>query len=184
MDITEQKSLFVFGIDKINIQNNKFNQTCCHITQDINIGLLDENVYIELMAHYNCGNNASVEFYIIDGNNEIPILPKSDVLVNNEKIFFGQSTRFLIDYEYYAAPIIKKDGEVDQTLTLQNAIKDPIGKYTIQYKPLNAYQYKPSSSLLKVKTILRVYNDYDAIPYVDNIKIMKYGRGTLWTENI
>ena len=69
----------------------------CYISDEIDLGELDKDTYIQLSSNYDTGINGSIEFYIEDSLNSKAILPIEEVEVKNEKIFLGLMTRFAID---------------------------------------------------------------------------------------
>lgn len=172
------KATYFFGIDEISSYYRMTNKTCGVIFKSITTGRCS---YIELVADTVTNDNCSVEFYIVDGTKETPILPLSCERVVNEKLFFNMNPRFSVDTKKDIE--IKKNGEIIKRTTdgLENLdLSD--GLYTISYTPTNAYQYYPENDTINVKAIQRLYNE-DAEPsYVTNVLIRKYGGGIPWTE--
>jgi hypothetical protein len=175
------KYSYFFGLDKLSIKDATVNQNCCFVSQDISLGEIPEDGYIQLETEFSTENNSAVEFYIIDGSTEVPILPVNQNLIQNEKIFFGLTTRFAIDeskgYE------IKRNGIIAD-MTLDKAMQSTDALYTITYTPTASFNYKPINSSVKVKTILRVYDKNANSPYVTKMKIRKFGGGTLWKQDM
>lgn len=172
--------LYIFGLDSFSASSNKTLETCCFVSEDINIGSLKDGEFIQLDSKYESGPNSSVEFYIVD-DEEHPIMPLGDRMILNEKIFHNQNTRFEIDdtKEYY----IYRNGKSCGT-TINNAITDASAQYTISYYPKNANKYKPTKDTIKIKIIFRIYDSEDKIPHVEYCKIRKYGSGTLWIADL
>jgi len=144
--------------------------------------------YVELSAEQTLG----VEYYVIDGNVEVPILPRDTNYVKEEKLFFGFMPRFAV-----AEPndiIVKKNGILTgittmsdlETFLIANTVKgsgvsfDNNYSYTISYKPNeSAKRYFPKSDIIKVKGIQRII--VDIIPCnINNIKILKFGNKRQW----
>jgi hypothetical protein len=172
------KYSYFFGVDKLTIAHAEINQNCCFISKEISLGDIT-NCYLQLEADCDISSDSSIEFYIIDGGIEHPIVPVKDILVSNEKIFCGLNTRFPIDSTKDIS--IKKDGNLID-VTIAKAIQSSDGLYTVTYTPVNSYNYKPINSVVKIKIILRLYNkSYDA-PYISKMKIRKFGGGTLWQD--
>jgi hypothetical protein len=170
---------YFFGLDNLNLLSINTDRESCFVSKSKAIGELTSNEYVELDASYTTPENSSIEFYIVDGTMEIPILPLQEKMISNEKIFYGLSTRFVPDKSQPI--IIKKDGEVS-SLTLEVALKNNDGVYTVSYSPLNAYKYKPLTNAIKVKVILRLYGNTKATPTVSKIKIRKHGGNLLWQD--
>jgi hypothetical protein len=171
------KYTYFFGIDKIQIKHMAANNTCCLVTPEVFIDKLDQDNYIQLEANYITSDVNSIEFYIIDGALEIPILPINDTIVSNEKIFYGMKPRFSVDYN---SPIEIKRNGVLTPLTIDNAIQLNDAIYTVSYTPLNPYNCKPINSSVKIKIIERLYEENANAPYVAKMRIRKYGGDTLW----
>jgi hypothetical protein len=176
---TISKFSYFFGVDSLSVQSAEINTTCCFISKEINVGTFSENDYIQLEAAYNAEGFASIEFYILDGNKQIPILPVGDAQVYYEKIFYGMKTRFPIDT---TKPITIKKDNIQVDVSIDKAILSTDGLYTIDYAPVNAYNYKPLSTTVKIKAILRLYNRSSTPPSISKIKIRKYGGNTLWQQ--
>jgi hypothetical protein len=168
---------YFFGLDKIDFCNVEILPNSCFISKSKTIGTLDSDEYIQLDATYNSSIGSSVEFYIVDGSIDIPILPTNITMVTDEVIFYGKSTRFQIDNNKDV--IIKKDGQVIN-LSIEEAIKMNDGLYTVSYTPVNAYKYRPINNTIKVKVIQRLFDDELPASNVSKVKIRKYGGNALW----
>lgn len=175
------KYSYFFGLDKLAVNNVTVNPNCCFVSQEIALGEITEDGYIQLEADFSNENNSAIEFYIVDGSNEVAILPVNQNLVLNEKIFFGLSTRFNVDvskgYE------IKKNGTIID-ITLEKAMQSTDALYTITYTPTTTHNYKPINSSIKIKVVLRLYDKEANAPYITKMKIRKFGGGTLWKQDI
>lgn len=170
---------YLFGLDKIEIMYVTKSNKSCFISKEIKIDKLKNNEYISLDSTYSC-EEGSVEFYIIDGTNEIPILPENRTEVIHEKVFYKTPTRFVIDN--INSIKVYKNG-IPAKISLNEAISDPEENYTVSYIP------KDSSAIenlindkIKIKAIIRTYNE-DYIPFIKSIQIKKYGGGALWIDN-
>lgn len=169
---------YFFGLDNVSFKSRNINMTCGKITKEIEIGKVD---HIELEAAYSISEYSSVEFSIIDQDEEIPIMPINDKMVRNERIFFGLPLRFSIDRSkpYY----IKKDG-VNIDTSPEAAMNANDGLYTITYTPLNAQQYKPREEKVQLKIILRQYEKTAESPFVKSALIRAYGGDALWIDRL
>lgn len=174
---TVNKFSYFFGVDKLELKNISINKNCCFISKDIYIGDLKENDYLELEASSWVNDSSNVEFYILDGNTQIPICPVNEDMIENEKIFTGLKPRFQIDNSYPI--VIKKDGN-PINMTLDKAMESTDGLYTITYKPLNGKTYKPLNNNIKIKIVLRLYKSNEPAPAVGKLKIRKFGGDNLW----
>lgn len=172
---------YVFGIDSLVIGETNINKNTCFISNEIEIGYLNKNEYIQMEANYFVDKNSSVEFYIIDGSSIKPILPMNDTKVYNEKIFHGLKTRFAINSnEPYE---IKKDNN-NVNITLEEAVKDQKNLYTINYTPINSHSITNiKNSSIKIKIVLRLFDENSAAPYVTRVTIKKFGGNSLWKES-
>lgn len=175
------KFSYHFGIDEIYFDEVILDNNMCFISEDIDIGSLDKDEYIQLSATYDSGDNGSIEFYILDGSEARPIMPIEDSIVINEKIFYGLIPRFSIDES--EEMIIKKNGSV-MDISLNNAIKSNEDGLTITYTPLDAYNLIVNNYTIQVKAILRTYDKTVKAPSIKNISIRKYGRSLLWSTDI
>lgn len=174
------KYSYFFGIDKLTLMKNNPNNNCCFVSQDVRIGSLEDEEHIQLEADVFL-NGGSVEFYIVDNGKEIPILPVGTAEVSNEKIFYSIRPRFSIDTQ--KATTIKRNGIVAD-VTLDKAMQSNDALYTIDYSPINAYDCKPISETIKVKVVIRRYDNVSDAPYVTKLKIRKFGGAVLWKQNI
>lgn len=178
---TSKKYSYHFGIDDIKFSQININETMFFISDEIEIGTLSKSEYIQLASEYSEGDYGSVEFYILDGPNETPILPCNTKSVMDEKVFYGYNTRFTIDEDNDI--IVKKDGAIAD-VTFEKAKESNDKNYTVSYTPIDAHNIRPTSDIIKVKAILRTYDKDAAAPYIKSIAIKKYGGTLLWDSEI
>lgn len=178
--IASKKYSYCFGIDSIEFSHINVEDAMCFISDEIDVGILSDDEYIQLIADYNAGDNGSVEFYIIDGSTAKEILPIGTDVVINEKIFFGLRTRFSIDNT--KSIIVKKDGNIVD-ISLDTAIEQNDTGYTVSYNPLDAHNIKTTNSSIMVKVIIRTYDKNARPPFVKSLAIKKYGRTSLWNDS-
>lgn len=172
------KTTYFFGIDLITSHHRVLHNTNGIIFKNVAIGRCS---FIELVADTVTNNNCSIEFYIIDGTKEIPILPVSCDKIVNEKLFFNMNPRFDVNIKKDIE--IKKNGQVIQrTISGLEDLNFQDGLYTISYTPVNAYKYFPESDAISVKVIQRLYSDTAEPSYVKNLLVRKYGGGVPWVE--
>ena len=172
------KFSYFFGIDELNFKRRELNEVCCHITKNILIGNSEE---LELDVSYSAKEHASVEFYIVDGQKEYPILPIGDDMVKNEKIFFKMPLRFKMDTNKPFT--IKKDGEV-VNISVEEAMNANDGLYTIDYYPIDGHSHVPTNNVVRLKTILRLYDKDAEPPYVKSAALRGYGGEALWSDRV
>lgn len=188
-DINKDENLFVdktkyyyylFGLDKISIQFVQPESKSCFISKDIKIESLKDNEYLTLTSEYSC-ENGNIEFYIIDGTIEIPILPEDEKQIVQENIFYKIANRFTVDNDY---PVKVYKNGIPVKTTLNEAINNSDEGYTVSYKPKEASALTNIlNSNIKVKAIIRNY-DENSIPYIKSIQVKKYGGGTVWMDKI
>lgn len=170
---------YLFGLDKISVEYVDIENASCFISKDIKIDKLKDDEYITLEADYSC-EEGNVEFYIIDGTTEIPILPESKKTVLYEKIFYKTPTRFTIDD---ISSIKVYDNRMPSQTSINNAMNSTDERYSVSYKPKNATIIESlMNNTIQVKAVIRSYNK-NYIPYIKSIQIKKYGRSSLWIDN-
>ena len=154
---------------------------CGFISEDINIGDLKNN-YITLNTSESL-DNGNIEYYILDGNKAIPILPENKTFISDEKIFYHMDPRFNIDTN--SNSYIKKNGEVIDCNFIEAVNKNDTNLYTISYTPKFNNINKLLNSKIRVKVIIRNY-DINSLAYntfINSITIKKFGGGNLWINN-
>ena len=183
--ITVTKYLYVFGIDQIKVGLLDFNNDCYFMSETINTGTFGDGDYLQIEVSDNYGEFSSIEYFIMDGDMEIPLLPVNEKFVYNERIFPEDELRFTVDDDLYSEGIfaIKKNGLVINSTI--DEIKDLYdADYCVSYQPIKeVYSYTPINNSIRVKAIIRIFGDtLDTIPYIKTISIRKYGGTTLWTK--
>lgn len=170
---------YLFGLDKISIEYVDKSNKSCFVSKDIKIEELKNNEYIAIESNYMC-EEGNVEFYIIDGTTEIPIMPESNKYINHEQIFYKIPTIFAVD-NINEVKIFKD--KVPVKTSLNEAINSTEEGYTISYKPKSATAISTLlNNTIKVKVIIRNYNN-NYIPFIKSIKVKKYGGSALWIDN-
>ncbi len=170
---------YLFGLDRISIEFVTKDNKSCFISKEIKIDMLKDNEYLALSSSYSC-EEGNVEFYIIDGTTEIPIIPENQKEVIHEKVFYKMPTMFTID-NINSIKVYKN--RIPVKISLNEAMNDPDEQYTVSYVPKDASSITTLlNDRIKVKAIIRTYNS-DYIPFINSIQIKKYGGGTLWIDN-
>lgn len=186
---TEQKVRYryLYGFDGIVAAQKAIDSSAGYISSDVDVSNCS---YIELVTSV----IDNVEYSIIDGKNEIPILPVGQDTIKNEKLFFGIMPRF--DIMNPSDIVVKRDGETIGVSSLQdlqlflltNNTDSEVGQssflregnYTIDYEPGKSSQsYYPVNDKIRLKIIQR--NLADSAPIaIDTIVIRKYGQKNPW----
>lgn len=170
---------YLFGIDNLSIEYVNINKESCFYSKDITIDSLKDNEYITIDTEESV-ENGSIEYYIMDGTELIPILPEGQSKIIDERIFYKMSTRFTIDATKDI--VIKKNGDI-VNITLQEAInkneEDAI--YTVSYTPVTSNINSLANKQIKIKAIIRNYDD-NYITFIKSIDIKKYGGGKAWID--
>lgn len=172
---------YSFGIDKIDIKLVDQEDDCIFISETINIGTLSEKEYIQFNVSDYQDENCCIEYSILDGDRDVPIIPIGVDHVENERIFAKLPLRFLQDESN--AYVIKKNGLVVE-ISLDDAKTQLIDRYTIDYFPKESFNYTPINNSIKVKAVIRKFGTTEKVPYVESIKIRKYGGELLWMEKL
>lgn len=177
------KYTYRFGLDYLNLSYVEQYNESCFMSDEIHVGRFNSNEYLNINTEFSSLESTSIEFYIVDGNKEVPILPLSLDKIKNEKIFTGMNLRF--DQGYDDDYAIRKDGYVIN-MSLDDAISQMTGNYSVDYTPnaTTCYSYTPINTSIKVKAILRKYNDFAEMPYIESIKIRKFGGAAPWIEEL
>lgn len=180
---------YVFGLDKINFKNVKVEDVGCFISDYINIGELNASTYINLYVDDIKPQNYAIEYSILDGEIERPILPVNYDIIENELIC-NLDTRFNRDYDVmgknYMPEIIKKDNQLIN-LTYEEVKSKTDGNYSITYKSGDSSSGHDCAGLynndIRIKCYIRRYGGHtEDIPYINMITIRKYGEDSLWTS--
>ena len=170
---------YLFGIDNLEIQHVNVEKESCFISKEIKIDSLQNNEYLTIDVSDSI-ERGSIEYYIIDGTDVIPILPEHIKQVVDEKIFYKMPLRF--NYDASKPIVVKKNGNITK-LTLQEAInkneKDSV--YTVSYTPIAIPLNTLLNKQIKVKVIIRRYED-NIYSFIKSINIKKYGGGKLWID--
>lgn len=172
---------YIFGLDSFSFINSVQESSGYFISDYINIGSLTKDEYISLNVSQVKNDNACIEYSILDGEKEIPIIPQDIETIENEPIFNNLETRFVRDINSLNKEIIKKDGQLID-ISYDDAKTMTDGKYSITYTPSSITNVvTPINKEIRIKAYIRMYgSDIKEIPYIDLITIRKYGEETLW----
>lgn len=150
-----------FGINNVTVEKKRYATTSGVVSGSIEVV---KGTPIKLLADVVRTGLSSVEFYILDGTREVPIMPAGEEKVMHEKLFFYMPLRFNgTDIEYY------NNG------TLVDAVTDDMrvnGTATACYVPdKHSYSYTPENDTIRVKIIIRMPKAADRAPEISNIRI-------------
>ena len=165
---------YMFGLDSIRVNRSIPNKTNGFISKEIAIKVCS---YIELSAKVS-NPSADIEYSIIDGVTETPILPVEQSIVSQEKMFPGLPTRFDPDT---SEPItIFKNGQKTNINYNQLNSLDANDSYTISYTPVKlSHIYYPQNQKIKIKVVQRCDGNIPAS--IKSLVILKHGGDTVWT---
>lgn len=179
----ETRYRYLYMFSNMVLENRVVNKVAGCSSELINVGDCD---YFELSATI----TENVEYTVVEGNVETPILPKSLSYVTDEKLFFGLAPRFTI-----AEPdniVVKRDNvamsiktkkDLELFLSANTTTTDvPFSKdhnFTISYKPAeSAKRYFPKNDTVRIRIVQRCNN---GIPQtIPPVKILKYNSKTSW----
>ena len=149
------------------------------VTQEIDVAGTE---YIEVFCSVINQDAGSVEIYIVDNIDEIPILPNQDRTVIKERLFYNMDTRFIVDASqpvtlYQDHKIIQQSYASLTPQQLQSNL------YTLSYTAAGEpFRYKPAANKIRLKLICRQYKEAPLI-MVQNLFIKKYGGTATWNSN-
>lgn len=170
---------YMFGINSIDIKYVEQEKDSCFISQSINIGNISQNEYIQLHVDDNIKEYASIEYYLLDGDIEIALAPVGTKIIKNEKLFPTLPLRFSTINGTDIA--IKKDGLLTN-ISLDDAKSQMLSRFSADYFSSFKYNYTPINSNIRIKAIVRKFNNKIDTSYISLIKIRKYGGEALWTD--
>ena len=158
-----------------------------YVTYDTACGIISKPIlltnyrYICMDAAVTLNDTSSVEFSIVDGTSEFPILPLSMSTVSKERLFRNINLRFSIDS---SKPVtIYKNNEIfaDSWNTFDTALLAGNDIYTISYTPLSeVYKVVPAHTTIQLKIVVYVYTDNGIPPEIKNIVLRTYGGVLQW----
>lgn len=177
---------YIFGLDRLNFKLVEPNTSGYFISDYIDIGKMSSIEYITLNVADVKDDNCTIEYSILDGNKEHPILPVGVNIVENEPILPGGQLRFIrntdVQSSSYIPEVIKKDGQVVD-ISFDDAINMTDGQYTITYSPKGEYNKLTGilNESVRIKCCIRSFGtNIKDVSYIDMITIRKYGEDTLW----
>jgi len=161
------------GIDAIRVQSRATHDECGYVSQPINIGKCS---YVELSV-VETGDSV-VEYTIVDGIKETPILPMEKERVEREKLLYQTMTRFTPNYEEDIT--VYCDGAVTSlSLEDMNSMDFNAHTYEVSYTPINAYTYHPENEKVQIKILQRKTNKLPTT--IQAVSLRVHGGELDWT---
>lgn len=169
---TIKRYIYHLGLDEAVFSNVVHEENSVCITPSIAVGALGTEEYLMLEADF----KGSVEFYIIDGDKTIDILPVGQTKIENEKMFFGLLPRFIVDDQYDV--VVKHN-----TIAINENYQDILSNkeywvndvaYTMTYVPITQNTYRPTEEYVQLKIVLRGISSVSHLAfryYADNYYI-------------
>lgn len=181
-----------FGINNIKFSYHNATDVSGLISNFIIIDNCDYLTLLTSLKEQSKDEQYSLEFYLLDNNKEIPILPYNQTQVLYEKMFYNLETRFKINKNYQITVHEKiKDGltlyntyaNYDEYLasisSLNNMLKDKSKELVISYVPFDAKRVKPTNNRIAIKLIKRIYAGKNPLK-IDNIILNAHGGKLNW----
>lgn len=181
-----------FGINNIKFSYHNATDVSGLISNFIVIDNCDYLTLLTSLKEQSKDEQYSLEFYLLDNNKEIPILPYNQTQVLYEKMFYNLETRFKINKSYQITVHEKtKDGltlyntyaNYDEYLTgtnsLNNMLKDKSKELVISYVPVDAKRVKPTNNRIAIKLIKRIYAGKNPLK-INNIILNAHGGKLNW----
>lgn len=172
-----EKARYYFGLKDIKLFNSSKVNNSGIISGYIALSNLS---YITVNSVESGGENYSTEYYILDGLTEVSVLPENQELAVKERLFYNTSLRFPVDST--VATTLYEDGVEISKNYLELTYDDYENHiYALTYKPGgDPYRYIPENTNVRVKIIIRCYNDESISPNISGIVINKYGGKVEW----
>ena len=181
------KYKYLFCLDGVSVEHRSVTDTAGYVSAPF---LTADGTYIEIEVDTAQG----VEYSVIDGEDEIPILPKDITEIVDEKLFFGMMPRFTImnpeDITVKCNGILtgittQRDLELFLKVNTENSQTGESSYnnndvYTVTYKPEeSARRYFPKTNTLRIKVIQRVLLKQTP-KTVGNVKVLQYNTPASW----
>jgi hypothetical protein len=157
---------YYFGLTEAAAANRKYKESSAFVSDILNV---EPGQTYELNAQYEQPDKTSIEFYIIDGIQEKPILPTGSLEVLNEKLFVNLPLRFS------AAGDISIYNNFDLTQeTLETVNLNTNHIMTANYTAATDSQiFIPANNTVRIKTILRSYPGAQKPPIIFSLLLQR-----------
>lgn len=164
------KAVYNFGFNILNTNEYTEAKNNAVISDEIDLGTFS---YISIESEEETDDDSVIEYSIISGTTEIPIIPDNHSEVIKEKLFYGLNTRFIEDNSSDAYEIYE-DGQ--KTTKQSPSFKDfEQHEYIVKYKAGgDPYKIIPSQSKIKIKVVIRNSGK------VNKVILKKYGGNLQW----
>lgn len=168
------RTAYYFGIDSIEAANQTVEETSAYLSPWIDIG---PGSYIQLEVDVN--QNSAVEYSIIEGEAETPILPVGISEILYEKLYWNLPTRFMID-QTKKVTILKNGVETTISRDMISAEEYGANSYAIRYTPASqSHNYTTKGNKIRVKVVQRCVDDM--LPAViRHMTIHRFGGDDVW----
>lgn len=163
---------YELGIDRITVEQREMQKESGYVSDPV---IVKDCSYIELSS-VEVGNNP-VEYYILDGIREIPLLPVEKTQVEHEELLYQMNTRFAVS-DSFPVTIYEDDIETNLLLSDKDSFDYAEHDYTVSYTPAAPYQYVPQNQTIRVKILQKKATLPTTIKAVS---IRKHGGGVDWT---
>lgn len=166
-----EKAQYVFGFDFYGPNKRYTNTNVSAVaSKEINLGNFS---YITIETEEDADDNSVIEYAVISGNQQIPVIPENHSRRVKEKLFYQHDTRFIIDHSS-DAPTYYEDGIKIEALP-QDSKNWEEHNYFIEYTAgSDPYKIVPPNS--KIRLVVYIRNSGS----VKNITIKKYGGELKW----
>lgn len=157
----------LFQVSDLSFFLNNYHDVGCYIGPKIIIG--DDHKHITLHTKDSCNDDHSIEYSLISAGGEYPILPLSQQVVRNERLFPGLPTRFPVND---TKPVQVKRNNVPVNYTIEEAKGRNDGRYTVDYTPHSCH-YLTVCGTVQVKAVVRIGENDQSSPMINEILLKK-----------
>ena len=165
-----------FGFQQLSVSTRKSAAASAMLSEKIDTSRTERITIDCEIIHPDIG---AVEIYIIDHNDEIPILPNQEQHVERERLFFGEDTRFPINQKQEIV-LYEDNKQITRDYLGLTARDFQKHIYTLSYTADGNYaEYKPIGDKIAIKIILRQYAE-SPLFIIDNLIVHKYGETPVW----
>ena len=182
-----EKSSYIFGLASVELANVNIHDVSGITSDYIELGSYNYITISHSIENVEDYTDYSVEYSILDGTIEFPIVPETENHVF-EKLFFNTSTRFSIDM-VTDTPLLYQYNKLDKSISVvenksytELTVEDYNNyDYYLYYKPGGEYhKYIPENSNIRLKIILRNLNKDGTFCILKSVIINKYGGAVEW----
>lgn len=166
-----EKANYEFGFKIMNTKSYNEAKNSVIVSDFID---LETFSYITIEAEEEAEEDSVIEYSILSGTQEIPIIPENNTrAIIKEKMFYGLDTRFVID-QSTATYIIYEDG-IKTSKTSPSFKNFEEHEYVIKYKAGgDPFKVIPPQNKIRIKVVIRNSGK------VNNIILKKHGGSLQW----